>query len=157
MKTMVYAVPEIEFYTYVEDWLPILCDEPSNYNFALAEVETSYEKYLLNEWKVEKSSIEYWIPGNELYALEKRAHLQFIWAVFSAIKKKEYRIDDLNVDNNFYIDGNRNITLNNETKYIKESDFEIIAFDSSFFVLQSDNIEFHNRIREKYKKARDIV
>ncbi|NVP24314.1 MULTISPECIES: hypothetical protein [Treponema] len=155
MKTIIYKTPEIDFYTYLNDWLPFVCEDPSKYNFALTEVETNCEQYLLDEWKVQKKTIEYWIPGTELERLSKKTKIQFIWAVFSAIPKK-YSIEDLSVDNNFYIDGNSNICEDVNTKYIDESIFEIIAFDSSFFIIQSDDNEIHNRFKEKYENAKDI-
>jgi hypothetical protein len=155
MKLQIAEATGIEFYTYTSDWIGAVPYVFDTMNFCISFVDTWTALSMLQEWKCSKNDIEYFVPGEHLYKLSGGLP-QFIWGVFSALPKK-LSLDKIVVTPNFSIFRNPDLwKANVDSYYIKESIFEIVAFDSSYFLLQTEDKQVFESFRKSFKNARVV-
>ncbi len=94
------------------------------------------------------------IPGENLTKITKDEEIQFIWGVFSGIKK-EIR-PKINKAVLPYSDGNSELWKFPVSIQLQQATIEIIAWDSSCTIIISKDEEFLNRFKAKYPESKDL-
>ena len=78
---------------------------------------------------------------------------QIVWGVFSAFNKTTKL--DLNYEELPYAEGNDSIWSNGNLQ-LKESEIEIIAFDSSYTIVKFTNNELSKKFKDFFKEAIEL-
>ena len=152
-----YIVKEskrIKWYTDMNDVFTAINNRQIDYNWLITDIECNKYNELYNDQKEDTI----FITGKELTRiLNESPPIQFIWGVFSGIPK-EIPVDIKNLKNVPYADGNSDIWNNNNLK-IQHPDavIEIICWDSSLFILLTENDEIGNAFKNYYMEAKDLL
>jgi len=95
------------------------------------------------------------IEGEELHKIIYGNNIQFIWAVFSGIKK-EIKIDVNNLSVEPFADGNPNFWISFPQIQHPLAEIEIVCWDSTLTLFLSKDNEMGKRFKNCFTDARDL-
>ncbi len=110
------------------------------------------EKGLVRKLDHEAEKIEF--TGPELLEIIENRSIQFIWGVFCGVKGN---IPDIKNDKLPFADCNSEIWTNLDQFLLKESEIEIICFDSSYTIVKFRDKQLEVRFKEEFTDAQILI
>jgi hypothetical protein len=96
-----------------------------------------------------------WIEGDELNKIIYGNSIQFIWAVFTGVRKG-IQIDVKNLEVEPYSDGNPGFWTTDPTIQLPQAEIEIVCWDSTLTLFLSNNTDIANKFKNHFKDAKDL-
>ena len=139
MNWIIRNTKKIKFHTNLSETLKPILENIENYNWFLCDLDFMADKSLPINFDE-----DYFKLNNEEFLKIVNSETQIIWGVISAVPKNiEIEIDENNLP---FVEGNE-LIWKNDNFQVKNSEIEIIAFDSSYTI-----VKFINHIlSEKFK------
>ena len=130
-------------------------EEFSELNWLLTNLDYSILDYDQkgNIDKLNKESDRITFSGTELLEVVKNRKIQFIWSVFCGFRNE---IPELKPSELPWADMNRDIWTKPDQFLLKESEIEIISFDSTSTIFKTKIKGIENKFREKFTDAIEL-
>jgi len=156
MALILKNTEQVEFYTNLNEVIGPFKKEVALLNWLLTNQEYTLLDYprkgLVD--KLDHSSDRIKFIGPELLKIVENRHIQFIWGVFCGINGA---IPNLEKDELPYADCNKEIWSKPDQFFLKQSEIEIICFDSSYTIVKFRDKQLEERFREKFSDAQILI
>jgi len=138
-----------EYYTYMDAILEPIKDTIQDYNWLITECDCNIypDDRLLGDYV--------WLSGKELLEIVKAYHIQFIWAVFSAIPK-EIPLEEVLKYDYPYADMNGGFWKNPIGIQHPLAAIEVVPFDSSFVLFIAKDDALVDRFSQHFPFSVDL-
>jgi hypothetical protein len=136
----------INYYGNMNDIFNVLDGVCEKYDWYISDIETNCQP------PIELRSKELFIEGDALKKLISENDIQFIWAVFSAMKRGVRPF----VKESPFADGNPGFWEGSPNPQLNGAEFEIVCWDSSLYLLIGVSESLAKKFIAKYSDAIDL-
>lgn len=145
MNWILRNTKKINFHTNLSQTLKPILEYVENYNWFLCDLDFIADKSLPINFDEDSFKL-----NSEEFLKIVNSETQIIWGVISAVPKNiEIEIDKNNLP---FVEGNEMIWKNDNFQ-VKNSEIEIIAFDSSFTIVKFKNQTISEKFKTYFEEA----
>jgi hypothetical protein len=149
MNWIIRSTKKIESHTNLNNLLSSWLDV-TEFNWLMSDIDVvTFSNEKLN-YEFQKN---YSVISSENFKKIIETNIQIIWGVISAVKKNEMpTFDQVNFP---YVEGNDDVWKNNKFQ-VKNSIFEITAWDSSYTIIKFKDQELSQKFKSHFDEAIEL-
>ena len=148
MDWIIRNTKKIEFHTNLREILKPIFEDLENYNWFLCDLDFVTDKSLPINFDE-----DYFKLTSEEFQKIINSHTQIIWGVISAVPKN--MVIEIDENNLPFVEGNELVWKNNNLQ-IKNSEIEIIAFDSSYTIVKFKKQTLSKKFKAYFDEAIEL-
>lgn len=145
MNWIIRNTERIKFHTFLDEILKPISEDLENFNWFLCDLD-----YISDSTLPINFDEDYFILNNKEFQKIVDSQIQIIWGVISAVPKN---IDiEINKNDLPFVEGN-DLVWKNGNFQVKNSEIEIIAFDSSYTIVKFTNKSLSEKFINYFDEA----